>query len=179
MKNKLIIIEGIPGSGKTTFCQKYLSDGVNISQNIFCFYEWTDNKILEDYLNDMKNKAYNFQCTVLEHCKKNLIEAINLVNSGKTVLMDRGPWGNSCFAELQYKQNYISETEMQDYRKKLSDLLEIMKNTDVEIEIWYLSCEINTCLERIKKRGTGENYTYEYLYGLEKEHKKFIFNKYL
>jgi deoxyadenosine/deoxycytidine kinase len=166
MEGKLIIVEGIPGSGKTTLCNQYKEE----NPATIIFPEWVDKDVLIDYLSDMKNKAYSFQCRALEECRKAIIQALELVKEGKTVLIDRGPIGNSCFAQLQYTSGFIQREDFMSYLKKLEEVLSLLYN--VQPEILYLDCSVEICLDRISKRGTGETYTKDYMEKLKYIHEQ-------
>ena len=171
MKGKIIIIEGNIGSGKSVFCKSYAAN----NPNIIVLEEWVDNILLLDYLSDMKNKATDFQFQIQDETVKRIQTAIELAKDGKTVLIDRGILGNRCFAEIQYEKGFISEKDIEIYRKKYN-YSNIGELTEIPIEIWYLVCNVDVCISRIKNRGrSGENlYDFEYLSMLKNKHDEYL-----
>ncbi len=164
----IIIVEGIPGCGKTTFCKSFAS----INKNAVIMEEWVDEKSLVEYLDDMPKNATSFQYEAQMQTIFRLGKAFQLAESGKIVLIDRGLLGNRCFAEVQFESGYISEEAMDKYRK----IFNYDKFKMVEIETWYLQCEIDTALMRIKQRNrNGESsYSSEYLTKLKNKHDELL-----
>jgi deoxyadenosine/deoxycytidine kinase len=155
----IIVVEGIQGVGKTTFCKNYAAS----YENVIVLEEWVDEKLLADYIADMPNKATEFQFAVLQQTIKRLNEACELSKQNKTVLVDRGLIGNQCFAEVQHDQGYISEKDIIEYRNSIPFF---------EVETWHLICNPYKALQRIKKRDrVGEDaYSFEYLSRLKQKH---------
>ena len=166
MEGRIIIIEGLQGVGKSVFCESY----AKCNKNVVVLKEWVDNQILEEYINDMPNKATSFQCKAQQETIKKLYEAIQLVKENKTVLLDRGIYGNLVFCTLQHEKGYISVVDFNFYKI----MCEVKIN--VPIETWLLKCTPEIALERIKKRNRdGESaYTLEYLQDLDKKHNEII-----
>lgn len=173
MKAKIIFLEGLPGSGKTTLGNSYKAHNHNV---IFC-EEWVDEKILAEYIADMPNKATSFQFRAQEEAIKKVYDAIEHVKSGKTVVIDRGIIGNRCFAELQFQRGFISETDMFRYRNRFSEE-SVLSKIEVPYEIWHLQCDPSRALTRIMKRNrNGESaYTLEYLESLAKQQEVLLSN---
>ena len=171
---KILIVEGIPGCGKTTFCKSYAAAFSRIPGDVVIMEEWVDEKILSDYLSDMKNKATYFQYEAQRQSVLRLHNAISLAKSGKTVLIDRSLLGNRCFAEVQYEEGYISIDSIEEYRNVFSfhKVLSKKERIDIQIETLYLKCDIETAMERIRKRNRiGESgYSAEYLAKLKQKH---------
>lgn len=174
MQSKIIIIEGNIGSGKSVFCKSYAAN----NSDVIVLKEWVDEKILSEYISDMKNKATNFQFQIQDETVKRIHMAIELVKEGKTVLVDRGLIGNRCFAELQYEKGFITQKDIELYRKKYSyHLFNDGENlAEIPVEIWYLVCDVKVCMSRIKNRGrSGENlYNIEYLSMLKNKHDEYL-----
>ena len=150
MISKIIIIEGNVGSGKSVFCSLYATN----NPNVIVLEEWVDKKILSEYISDMKNKATDFQFQIQDETVKRIHKAVDLAKNGKTVLIDRGLIGNRCFAEIQHEKGYISEKDIEIYRKKYSysNIKESPLGSGIPIEIWYLVCDVEICISRIKNR---------------------------
>ena len=67
-EGKIIIVEGLQGSGKTLFCKSY----VEWHENSVMLEEWVDPEILSNYINDMKNQATEFQFRAQDETLKNI-----------------------------------------------------------------------------------------------------------
>jgi len=164
---KIIIIEGVPGCGKTTFCKSYVDSNPNAKM----MEEWVDEKILSEYIADMPNKATFFQFEAQRQTMNKLREAVKLAKEGQIVLIDRGLIGNRCFAEVQHEAGFINAESMTRYREKIEAAF-ISMSKEVTLETWYLQCEVDVALERIRQRNrNGESsYSSEYLAKLKKKH---------
>jgi deoxyadenosine/deoxycytidine kinase len=173
MEAKIIFLEGIPGSGKTTLGNSYKAHNHNV---IFC-EEWVDEKILAEYIADMPNKATSFQFRAQEETIKKIRDAVEYVKSGKTVVIDRGISGNASFAELQFQRGFISEIDMLRYRERFSEE-SVLSKLEVPYEIWHLQCDPSRALTRIMKRNrNGESaYTLEYLESLASQQEVLLMN---
>ena len=164
---KLIILEGLPGVGKTLFGKSYAS----VDPNSVFLEEWVDIKVLKEYLADMKNKAADFQMHIQKETVQRIQKAIQLVHEGKTVLLDRGLIGNRCFAEVQFEAGLISEDSMKSYRSEFT-YTNIEGFWEIDSEIIYMKATPEFSLQRIKKRAReGENvYELTYLQELKNKH---------
>lgn len=168
---KIIVVEGIQGAGKSTFCKSYAA----CNKNVVVMEEWVDEEFLEKYLHDMKKHATVFQFRAQEETIKKMLRAEELVKEGKTVLIDRGIYGNYVFCVLQYQKGYISDGDLVIYQRVMEKF-----KLSVPIETWMLYCPPETALARIHKRNRpGEDtYTLEYLQKLNTTHQALIpFNK--
>lgn len=65
-RGKVIIVEGIPGVGKSSYCENFAL----FNKNVVIIKEWVDNTILKEYLFDMKNNATSFQFLAQEESIK-------------------------------------------------------------------------------------------------------------
>lgn len=164
---KLIILEGLPGVGKTLFGKSYAS----VNPNSVFLEEWVDVKILKEYLADMKNKAADFQMHIQKETVERIQKAIRLVLSGKTVVLDRGLIGNRCFAEVQFEAGLISEESMKAYRADFT-YSNIEGFWEIKSEIIYMKATPEFSLQRIKRRARdGEDvYALDYLEKLKVKH---------
>lgn len=163
---RIIVVEGVPGVGKTTFCNKYAAE--NCDSGVIVFPEVFDPEILKEYISDMSRHAFKFQTNMqestLERVKNAVVEALD----GKTVLIDRGLVGNQCFAEVQHQQGFITIEEIALY---------LSKNLyQCSVETWYLVASVDTVLARIEKRNRdGESaYTREYIETLINKHNELL-----
>lgn len=168
---KLIILEGLPGVGKTLFGKSYAT----VNPNSLFLEEWVDVKILKEYLADMKNKAADFQMHIQKETVERVKTAIRLVLSGKTVVLDRGLIGNRCFAEVQFEAGLISEESMKAYRSGFAYSY-IDRFWEIKCEIIYMKATPEFSLQRIKRRAReGESvYELDYLEKLKEKHDKLL-----
>lgn len=175
MKGRIIIIEGIQGSGKTVLCksiEKWM--GAEILE------EWVDDDYLAEYIADMKVMAKDFQFRAQHETMKSILAAIEMAKLGKTVLLDRGIYGNHCFAQVQHELGFISKSEMKEYETlfKYDKVFTNVNglNSQYTVETWLLECEAEVAMKRIAKRDRkGENgYTLDYLKSLQEHHREIV-----
>lgn len=163
---RIIVVEGVPGVGKTTFCNKYVEK--NRDSDVVVFPEVFDPEILKEYISDMRRHAFKFQTNMQESTLERIKNAVAEALIGKTVLIDRGLIGNQCFAEVQHQQGFISIEELASY---------LSKNLySCSVETWYLVASVDTVLARIEKRNRdGESaYTREYIETLINKHNELL-----
>ena len=167
----LIILEGIQSVGKTTLGRSY----VDANPNAVFLEEWVDEKVLKEYLENMKEKAKDFQFYIQEETVNRIKKAIELVKSRKTVILDRGLIGNECFARVQHDSGLISNEDFETYLKSFSYNL-IPGFKDVSSTTVYMKATPEFCLERIRSRNrSGESsYTLDYLNKLVHMHDTLI-----
>jgi deoxyadenosine/deoxycytidine kinase len=168
---KIIILESCPGAGKTTLGKSlqyhnpscvFIPEEVNLAK-------------LKEYLDDMENKAAEFQFNIQTETMKRLCLAAKLAKEGKIVVLERGLIGNSCFAELQYDTGLITKERIEEYRRRFNydNLTELQ---EVEVEVIYMRASAEFCMQRILKRDRiGErNYTLDYITKLKKKHDEML-----
>jgi deoxyadenosine/deoxycytidine kinase len=163
----LIILEGVQSSGKSLFGKSFVA----AHDNAVFLEEWVDEKVLKEYLSDMKGKARDFQFYIQEETVNRVKKAIELVKEGKVVVLDRGLIGNECFISVQHDANLISDEDMEKYLKSYSyDLIPGFH--DVKSTTIYLRAMPEFCLERIRMRAREgeETYTLDYLNQLAGTH---------
>lgn len=167
----VIVIEGLPGSGKTTLCEQFNK----LHPQVHILKEWVDTKILAEYLANPQAKAAEFQMRAQRETYTRFVRAVELAKQGGLVLLDRGFIGNRCFAELQFEIGWIDLESMTKYRQ----LCDSFKNIDTEgvrVKTLRLVCDIDVLMERIRKRNrNGESvYTEEYLTKLDRKHDELL-----
>ena len=152
----LIILEGSPSCGKTTLGKSYVA----ANPNAVFLEEWVDEKVLKEYLENMKDKAKDFQFYIQEETVNRVKKAIELVKSGKTVILDRGLIGNECFARVQHDAGLISNEDMDTYSKTFSYGM-IPGFADIKSKTIYMKATAEFCLERIHSRAREGESTYD------------------
>lgn len=174
-RGAVIIIEGIQGAGKTLLCNSYAKwvNGVVLE-------EWVDESYLAKYIKNMKRYATEFQFRAQTETVKNLEKAVKLAKRGRTVFLDRGIYGNCCFAKVQFDLGYISVADMTEYEQKFSYenifTSESGFQTDYTVETWLVDCNPKTALKRITQRDRKgeEEYSLNYLVDLKEYHNKIV-----
>ena len=152
----LIILEGVQACGKTTLGKSYVA----ANPNAVFLEEWVDEKVLKEYLENMKEKAKDFQFYIQEETVNRVKKAIELVKAGKTVILDRGLIGNECFARVQHNAGLISNEDMDTYSKIFSYGM-IPGFADIKSKTIYMKATAEFCLERIRLRAREGESTYD------------------
>ena len=163
----LIILEGLPAASKTLWGKSF----VEVHENAVFLEEWVDEKVLKEYLENMKEKATEFQFYIQEETVNRVKKAVELAKQGKVVILDRGLIGNLCFACVQYDADLISDSDMKNYEESFSyDIIPGFK--DIKSTTIYMKATPEFCLERIRSRNrSGESsYTLDYLNQLAGSH---------
>ena len=152
----LIILEGVQACGKTTLGKSYVA----ANPNAIFLEEWVDEKVLKEYLQNMKDKAKDFQFYIQEETVNRVKKAIELVKTGKIVILDRGLIGNECFARVQHNAGLISNEDMETYSKTFSYGM-IPGFADIKSTTIYMKATAEFCLERIRTRAREGESTYD------------------
>jgi deoxyadenosine/deoxycytidine kinase len=171
MSGRIFILEGLPGVGKTLFCDSMVVH----DRNVKILAEWVDEEVLQKYIGNMKKYASRFQFRIQNETVTRMREAVKLAKQGFTVFVDRGITGNRCFAELQHQSGLISQSDIEIYRRAYSyDIIEGLQ--EVEFHVIYMKAAVSTCLAHIKKRDRkGESgYDATYLNSLKEIHEKLL-----
>jgi len=168
---KLIILEGLPGVGKTSLGRSYAST----HPDVIFLEEKVDEQLLAEYIADMPNKATKFQFGIQEETVEKIKRAIDLVKAGKIVVLDRGLDGNRCFAEVQHRSGLISTADMNAYNARFQ-YKSIPFFSSIQTHVVYMKAGVQFIQERIHSRARdGEDaYTFEYLSQLEEMHNRFL-----
>lgn len=171
LKGSIIVIEGIIGVGKTTLgrsIQAYL-----LLNGLDCafFPEYRNDKLLAQYIGDMKKYAYGFQTIMLSKRIAIYNSALEAARSGKICIVDRSLAGDFAFATMQLNNGNITKDEFDVYCSMIK-----MENSVEPSLVVYLECDVVRALERTKKRScTGEDkYDIEYFQALSKAYHESI-----
>ena len=180
---KLISIEGLIGSGKSTFLEKIesLSDDIVVLKEPV--NEWTNLKDLEgknliEHFYENKNKySFLFQNYAFLSKIRSVIETMKKYeNTNKIIVCERSIFTDyNVFAKCLYDEKFINEIEWNTYKQWFEHALYIHDNIKLDL-IVYLDATIENCYDRIKERNrSGESeISKEYLGILDKYHKKWI-----
>ena len=141
--NELIIVDGVVGSGKTTF-MNLLKEELSLPG----FEEpVTDNPLLEKFYHDRKRYSFPLQVFFLNRRFRMLKDAgENLTAS----VMDRSIYGDVIFAKLLHEGGDMEKDEFDLYQELLVNMLDHIESPKLMI---YLKCDVDTAIRRIEKRG--------------------------
>lgn len=141
--NELIIVDGVVGSGKTTF-MNLLKEELSLPG----FEEpVTDNPLLEKFYHDRKRYSFPLQVFFLNRRFRMLKDAgENLTAS----VMDRSIYGDVIFAKLLHEGGDMEKDEFDLYQELLVNMLDHIESPKLMI---YLKCDVDTAIHRIEKRG--------------------------
>ena len=141
--NELIIVDGVVGSGKTTF-MNLLKEELSLPG----FEEpVTDNPLLEKFYHDRKRYSFPLQVFFLNRRFRMLKDAgENLTAS----VMDRSIYGDVIFAKLLHEGGDMEKDEFDLYQELLVNMLDHIESPKLMI---YLKCDVDTAISRIEKRG--------------------------
>ena len=141
--NELIIVDGVVGSGKTTF-MNLLKEELSLPG----FEEpVTDNPLLEKFYHDRKRYSFPLQVFFLNRRFRMLKDAgENLTAS----VMDRSIYGDVIFGKLLHEGGDMEKDEFDLYQELLVNMLDHIESPKLMI---YLKCDVDTAIRRIEKRG--------------------------
>lgn len=161
--DNLIMVCGNIGAGKTTLLDTISNLVPDLNRIIEGVEIWGNkDRLLEKFYIDSKKHAYSLQLAIQDYQRTRLLE---VHNSDTDYIMERGPL-DSLFVFTQKLHDDGMITDEQAI--SLWTISEEMKC--IPSEIIYVHCDVETCLENIKKRSReGETaLEEEYLIGLEK-----------
>lgn len=145
--SKLIIVEGLIGSGKSTFCREVASrTGYHV------MYEPVEeNPYLESFYADPKRWALEMQFYLMAHRFKMHQEAIEYIwRTGNGVLMDRSIYGDSVFCALNHINGNIDSTGYSSYMGMRDVMTRFLMVPQITV---YLNASPKVCQARIMSRG--------------------------
>lgn len=132
------------GSGKSTLAEK-LSKNLGIK-----FYEELSNvdtyALLDKFYSDQKRWSFTLQIHFLNERFK-MIKQIHRDGHG---ILDRSIFGDRIFAEMLNEDGMMSNEEYNTYTTLLDSMLEHAKEPRLLV---YIDCNVDTAIERIKKRN--------------------------
>lgn len=108
---RIIAVEGGIGAGKSTFGQtltEYLTDS---GLRARYYPEYINQKLLSQYIGDMKKYAYSFQMVMLTMRINIYREAVDFARTGGIAVIDRSLVGDYTFAKMQKETGRISDSE--------------------------------------------------------------------
>jgi deoxyadenosine/deoxycytidine kinase len=172
----LISLDGNIGAGKTTLLAKFrgMPDVKVIDEPVDAWglFRNGDKNLLQHFYEDTPRWAYTFQnaaiLTRILHIRKTIEEnpGYAFYITERSVLTDK-----HVFASMLSKDGLLSEMEMQLYNLWFDSFAR-----DIPDSILWLATDVDTCAERIKKRGRPgeENISREYLQKLDDAHRAWL-----
>jgi deoxyadenosine/deoxycytidine kinase len=145
----IIAVDGITGSGKTTFI-KHLAKILNATYMLEPVDKWQKDNLLGDYYEDASRWAFTFQLNAI-------IDKMNSkydMDNDDIIITERSVYSDRCFMEMFFDQKKITSVEYELYTKIWNSLEKNM--TDVPDIIIYLNPSVDDSMDRIKKRGRVE-----------------------
>lgn len=141
--NELIIVDGVVGSGKTTF-MNLLKEELSLPG----FEEpVTDNPLLAKFYHDRKRYSFPLQVFFLNRRFRMLKDAGEKHTAS---VMDRSIYGDVIFAKLLHEGGDMEKDEFDLYKELLVNMLDHIEAPKLMI---YLKCDVDTAISRIVKRG--------------------------
>lgn len=170
LKGSIIIIEGIPGSGKSTLCTKLAQYLTAVGFETKNFEEEVNEPFLELFLSDMKKYAFAFQMNALCHRQRIYMQALDYARKNNGIaIVDRSLAGDCSFAGLQHDYGNISDFEWKIYEHTVNKSPLPQPST-----IIYLEVDTEVAMYRIKERNRGSEasaYDRKYLEDLDMNYK--------
>jgi deoxyadenosine/deoxycytidine kinase len=169
LRGKVCVLEGIISAGKSTAGQeltKYVEQNLGIKCRFFP--EPLIQELLDLFLSDQKKYAYVFQMTMLMKRLAIYREASELAKQGYFCIIDRGLYGDYCFALMHKNKGNISDSagvnteQVTEWKAYLAAMhAETYEHPDYVI---YLEVDSDTAIKRCRARDRqGEKaYTKEY-----------------
>jgi len=169
------VIEGGIGAGKTTFCRES-EEFLRPKYPEFVFLEEPVemNPFLPLFLQDMKRYAYTMQSHLLHARFKFHKKAATVRSFGGAAILDRGVWGDVCFARLAHRLGNMTDDELESYESMRVNMLDHLTYPDIVI---WLNIPPEQQMARILRRqrpGESTGYTIAYLQGLQAEYERML-----
>lgn len=149
LKQRIIVVDGIIGAGKSTFC-RILKKTLKAA-GIPCIYhpEYQNNKYLSLFLSNQPKYAFAFQTLMLERRGETYKTALKQRAAGYTVIIDRSLHGDMAFELMHYKNENINKEEHEAY---LSEISRIGVGANVPDFLIYLDVGVKTAQDRVTRR---------------------------
>lgn len=113
---KTIIVEGLPGVGKTVFSAELARALGGNSLHLKEMDESSGNGYLADYYEDPARWAFTMQIHLLQSRLRSHLHAQYFVMSGRgDAVLDRSYFGDVAFAEVQRRLGFMSQREFDTY----------------------------------------------------------------
>ncbi len=181
MANKVIIIAGNIGAGKSTLIQ-YIKE----KSSHECVHEFIDQSWRDLFYSNRKRYTGPFEMSCLMGRKARYVTS---KKGDKVVFFDRGLIeGREIFVQNSFDEGYLSFEDLEEYDKKLKQTLDELGRTNEDASQWmetlivYLKTSPEVCFARQKNRNTTEDETgkeiipLEYFQRINEQYEKFVLN---
>ena len=118
MRNKVVIVEGLIGAGKSSFTDELAEVlGTNTLALMEPDEEGGANPYLPSFYSDQRRWAFTMQVHLLQaRFKMHLQAQWHVMNSQGDAVLDRSYFGDTAFARLQLSTGAMSEREFETYK---------------------------------------------------------------
>jgi len=155
MAGKLIIVEGLIGAGKSSFCKQL---GRQLAPDAEVFLEPDDqqgdrNPYLSDYYDDPPRWAFTMQVHLMQARYRAHLRAQDVVWDDKHAILDRSIYADVEFGHLQHDLQVMPDREFETYSALYHSLL-APNIREPDLLVW-LQVSPDVALERIHRRSIG------------------------
>ncbi|CAK7995078.1 Deoxynucleoside kinase [uncultured virus] len=152
MEPSIVMVEGIIGAGKTTFCHLFHTLLTSKGIDSIILYEpiTDDDPTLKLFLSNCERYAFFFQISIVQRRIKLYKKALKLKAQGKVVIIDRSLRGDQAFEEMFYRKGTITQVEHEYYLAHVNDVLKSIIEPDM---IVYLDVSTTEAMTRIASRN--------------------------
>lgn len=162
LTGQIIVVDGIIGAGKSTFCKILKKTLTKAGISCVHFPEYVNNKYLSLFLSDQSKYAFAFQTLMLEKRGEIYREALRQRDMGNTVIIDRSLHGDMAFELMFHKTGKINKAEHEAYLSELSRIGTGARTPDI---VLYLDVSTDVAKARVQRRGRlSESDVYDVAY---------------
>lgn len=162
-KGKLIVLEGIDGSGKSSqyrrICQRFENDGIDYNHIVFPRYKEESSALIRMYLSgcfgDKPGDVNPYTASTffaVDRFASYREDWGKIYNDGGFILSDRYTTSNAV-----HQGSKLQDNELEDYFAWLSDLEYVKMGLPKPDLVIYLDVDIETSLSRMEKRQNSSN----------------------
>lgn len=164
--NSLVFIEGGIGAGKTTI-GKFLVWIASLTNTPLIFIDEPFNHDkFREYVADQKNKALDFQKSMLAYRLQVLTLAKHLMDQGWFVVLDRSLYGDRVMEFVNWKVGNITSAEHIDYLNEFATSRNAYDSLLQNAQVIYIPQTQESMIQRIRARdrvGEVDGYMLDYL----------------
>lgn len=153
MKGKLVVVEGLIGAGKSSFCHDL---GKLLEPHVEVFLEPDEkttetNPYLADFYSNPSRWAFTMQIHLMQARFRSHMLAQDALETGEHAILDRSIYADTEFARLQEERGTMSRYELRTYLELYENLLSPEVQTP-DLVVW-LDVSVETAVRRIQKRA--------------------------